>query len=88
MPMPADRPAEAAPPRANGPAAREPEQLRLPAGAVQYLLRVALRTEVGGAWWSGFVTAHGEPSWLTPGGWRLVGPDVVLLPVAAGGEEG
>lgn len=62
------------------PAPREPEKLRLPAAAVQYLLQVALRTEVGAAWWGGFRTAHGEPSWLTPGGWRLVGPDAFLLP--------
>lgn len=65
----------------------EPEKLRLPAGAAQYLLQVALRTEVGSAWWNGFRTAHGEPSWLTPGRWRLVGPDVFLLP-AAPPEEG
>jgi hypothetical protein len=64
---------------------REPEKLRLPAGAVQYLLLLALRTELGSAWWNGFVTAHGEPSWLAPGRWRVVVPDATLLP---GGEEG
>ena len=32
------------------PRPREPEKLLLPAGAVQYLLAVALRTELGGAW--------------------------------------
>lgn len=81
--MPADPVTEAAPPRANS-HPREPEKLRLPAGAVQYLLQVALRTEVGGAWWNGFRTAHGEPVWLAPGGWRLVGPDVFLLPGGKG----
>lgn len=64
---------------------REPEKLRLPAGAVQLLLQFALRTELGSAWWNGFATAHGEPAWLAPGRWRLVAPDVVLLPAAAPG---
>jgi len=62
----------------------EPEQLRLPAGAVQYLLAVALRTELGGAWWDGFRTAHGAPSWLAPGRFRVVLDDAHLLPVGEG----
>jgi hypothetical protein len=83
--MTTDRLAEDVPARANGPAAREPAQLRLPAAKLQLLVQFALRTELGSAWWNGFATAHGEPSWLAPGGWRLVAPDVVLLPT---GEEG
>jgi hypothetical protein len=51
-----------------GETAREPEKLLLPPGAVQYLLGLALQTQLGDAWWRGFVCAHGEPSWL------LVGP--------------
>lgn len=50
---------------ANG-RAREPEKLVLPAEAVQILLELGLRTEVGAAAWRFFVLAHGEPSWLTP----------------------
>lgn len=63
------------------PRPREPEKLLLPAGAVQYLLAVALRTELGGAWWDGFRTAHGAPAWLTPGRFRVVADDARLLPL-------
>lgn len=85
--MPADALAQDALPGPNS-HPREPEKLVLPAAAVQYLLQVALRTEVGGAWWNGYRTAHGEPAWLAPGGWRLVGPDVFLLPgLPAAGER-
>lgn len=66
---------------------REPEKLVLPAGAVQYLLAVALRTELGGAWWSGFRTAHGEPSWLAPGRFRVVVNDAGLLPAGPAEED-
>jgi hypothetical protein len=65
---------------------REPEKLRLPAGAVQYLLALALRTELGGAWWDGFRTAHGAPAWLTPGRVRVATDDAALLPLPAAGE--
>lgn len=64
------------------PAVREPEKLHLPAGAVQYLLALALRTELGAAWWRGYLTAHGEPSWVTGGAWtfRTQPADVVRAP--------
>jgi hypothetical protein len=68
----------------------EPEKLVLPARAVQYLLRLALRTELGGAWWNGYLTAHGEPSWVTGGAWtfRTEAAAVVRTgPPGAPGEE-
>jgi len=80
-------PSEAAPAAPAAPDGRpgEPEKLRLPGAAVQYLLAVALRTELGGAWWDGFATAHGRPAWLAPGRFRVVADDATLLPL---GEEG
>ena len=69
------------------PAPREPEKVRLPAGAVQYLLAVALRTELGAAWWDGFRTAHGAPAWLAPGRFRVAADDAALLPRPAAGDE-
>ena len=53
--------ADAAPPP---PPTREPEKLVLPAAAVRYLLELALRTQLGEAWWLGFTTAHGAPTWI------------------------
>jgi hypothetical protein len=59
----------------------EPEKLVLPAAAIQELVALALRTEIGAALWRGFALAHGEPSWLAPGRWRLVVDGSTLLPV-------
>lgn len=63
----------------------EPEKLRLPAGAVQYLLQLALRTDVGAAWWQGFVCAHGEPSWIAARQWTFRAADAEVVRV--GREE-
>ena len=77
-------PPPAAPPP---PAAREPEKLLLPAAAVRYLVQLALRTELGGAWWQGFATAYGEPPWLLERRWTLRAPDAHLVRTPAEGEE-
>jgi hypothetical protein len=66
---------------------REPEKLVLPAAAITELVALALRTEVGAALWRGFVLAHGEPSWLAPGRWRLVVNGGALVPAEAGEES-
>jgi hypothetical protein len=63
------------------PAPREPEKLLLPAAAVERLVRLALRTQLGEEWWDGFATAHGRPSWLAAGRFRVVVNDAGLLPV-------
>jgi hypothetical protein len=64
----------------DGPVAvREPEKLRLPAEAVQYLLALALRTDLGAAWWRGFVCAHGEPSWVVGGQWTFRARDAEVV---------
>lgn len=62
---------------------REPEKLVIPAQAVALLLQYAIRTEVGNAWWSGFVTAHGEPTWIVAGAWGFQAREceVVKVPV-------
>ena len=69
--------------------AREPEKLVLPAGGVQYLLELALRTELGGAFWRGFVTAHGAPTWIVAGALSLKAQDaeVVRMPGTPGGRD-
>jgi len=73
---------------AAAPAPREPEKLTLPAAAVERLVRLALRTQLGEEWWDGFATAHGHPTWLVPGRFRVVAADAHLLPLpGAGGEE-
>ena len=64
----------------------EPEKLVLPAGGVQYLLELALRTELGGAFWRGFVTAHGAPGWVVAGALVLKAQDAEV--VRQRGEEG
>ena len=53
------------------PALREPEKLTIPAPAVGQLLNWALQEARGNAWWQGFVTAHGIPSWIEEGQWAL-----------------
>ena len=65
---------------------REPEKLVLPAGGVQYLLELALRTELGGAFWRGFVTAHGAPGWVVAGALSLKTHDAEV--VRQRGEDG
>jgi hypothetical protein len=50
----------------------EPEKLTIPAEAVAYLLNVAVQNQIGNAWWNGFVTAHGVPTWVAAGEWRFV----------------
>jgi hypothetical protein len=72
----------------NGVAAGEPEKLALPARAVERLVRLGLRTEPGMAWWDGFACAHGDPSWLVAGRFRLVAEGGALLPGPPPGEEG
>jgi hypothetical protein len=70
-------------PAAPAVAPREPEKLVLPAAALEALVAMALRTELGATAWRFFAIAHGEPAWLAPGRWRLRVPDGVLLPAAA-----
>jgi virulence-associated protein VagC len=50
---------------------REPEKLVIPPGAVMWLLMKALSTPEGDAWMRGFVTAHGEPSWIVNNQWGI-----------------
>jgi hypothetical protein len=59
---------------------REPEKLVLPGAAIEELVTIALRTEVGATAWRFFAHAHGDPSWLTAGRWRLVVNGGALLP--------
>lgn len=49
----------------------EPEKLVIPAGSVMWLIMQALKTEAGDAWMRGFVTAHGEPSWIVNNHWGI-----------------
>jgi hypothetical protein len=58
---------------------REPEKLVIPAEAVAYLLNVAVQNQVGNAWWNGFVTAHGVPSWVAKGEWQFEARDVSVV---------
>jgi hypothetical protein len=60
---------------------REPEKLVLPAAAVQHLLSLALRTELGNAWWRGFVCAHGDPSWVAGQAWAVAAQDAAVVRV-------
>lgn len=76
--VPVAQEAEAAPAGANG-RPGEPEKLRLPAEAVQYLLALTLRTDLGAAWWRGFVCAHGEPSWVVGGQWTFRARDAEVV---------
>ena len=66
--------------------AREPEKLLLPPGAVQYLLGLALQTQLGDAWWRGFVCAHGEPSWLLERRWAVKAQEAHLVKAAPEAE--
>ena len=50
---------------------REPEKLVVPAGSVMWLIMQGLKTEAGDAWMRGFVTAHGEPSWVVNNHWGI-----------------
>jgi hypothetical protein len=56
-----------APPEPKG----EPEKLTVPASSVMWLLMQAFKTEAGDAWLRGFVTAHGEPSWIVSNQWGI-----------------
>ena len=58
---------------------REPEKLTIPAEAVAYLLNVAVQNQVGNAWWNGFVTAHGVPSWVAEGRWKFEALDAKVV---------
>jgi len=50
---------------------REPEKLVIPAQAVMWLLMKAFQSPEGDAWMRGFVTAHGEPSWIVNNRWGI-----------------
>jgi hypothetical protein len=50
---------------------REPEKLVIPAGAVMWLLMKAFQSPEGDAWMRGFITAHGEPSWIVNNQWGI-----------------
>jgi hypothetical protein len=71
------------------PDAFEPEKLTIPAEAVAYLLNVAVQSQVGNAWWNGFVTAHGVPSWVASGRWAFqVGESGVVRTERTNGAAG
>jgi len=57
----------------------EPEKLTIPADAVAYLLNLVVQDQRGNAWWNGFVTAHGVPSWVANGQWQFVCGDVEVV---------
>jgi hypothetical protein len=57
----------------------EPEKLTIPPEMVADLLVCAIRSQEGNGVWRGFTAAHGFPSWLVQGRWRLaVGPAEVV----------
>lgn len=58
---------------------QEPETLVIPAEAVAYLLNLAVASQPGNAWWNGFVTAHGLPSWVVNGQWELETKDAAVI---------
>lgn len=60
---------------------REPEKLLIPAGAVNWLLMKAFQTPEGDAWMRGFITAHGEPSWIVANQWGLQAKDADIIKV-------
>jgi hypothetical protein len=66
---------------------REPEKLTIPAEAVAYLLNVAVQNQVGNAWWNGFVTAHGVPSWVANGQWAFEARDVSVIKAHRDGSQ-
>jgi hypothetical protein len=47
---------------------------------LERLVAIALRTELGAFGWEVFAAAHGNPSWLTEGRWRLVVNGGALVP--------
>lgn len=57
----------------------EPEKLVIPAEAVAYLLNLVVQGQPGNAWWNGFVTAHGIPSWVADGEWRFAAQAVEVV---------
>jgi hypothetical protein len=65
----------------------EPEKLTLPAEAVVVLLNAAIQHPLGNAWWNGFVTAHGVPSWIAEGKWRFVAQKVEVVWAPDAGNE-
>jgi len=66
---------------------REPEKLVIPAEAVAYLLNVAVQNQVGNAWWNGFVTAHGVPSWVANGQWAFEARDATVVKAQRQGSQ-
>ena len=68
------------------PPSREPEKLVLPAAAVERLLRLALRTQLGEEWWDGFATAHGAPSWVTEKRYTFRAHDAAVVRTGTGEE--
>lgn len=58
----------------------EPEKITVPAEAVSDLIQAAIRSPEGNAWWRGFVAAHGYPSWVVQGTWRLEARECAILP--------
>lgn len=79
-PVVADAPAAA-------PVPGEPEKLVLPARAVERLLRLALRTQLGEEWWDGFATAHGAPSWITDRAYAFRTQDAAVVRTAPPGAQ-
>lgn len=69
------------------PPTHEPEKLVLPGAAVRYLLELALRTQLGEAWWLGFTTAHGQPTWITDRAWTFRTPDAAVVRTAPPGAQ-
>jgi len=60
---------------------QEPERLVIPAEAVAYLLHLVIQDQRGNAWWNGFVTAKGVPSWIAAGQFQFVPRDVEVVRV-------
>jgi len=83
--MTTDAPARTAPSPNGRPG--EPEKLLLPAAVLEELVQIALRTELGAFGWRVFTHAHGDPSWLAPGRFRVAAQDAALLPVRSESEE-
>lgn len=68
---------------------REPEKLVIPPQATMWLLMKALQSPEGDAWMRGFVTAHGEPSWIVNGNWGIRADQAEVVRVErANGQNG
>ena len=57
----------------------EPEKLVIPAQNVMWLLMQAFKTEAGDGWMRGFITAHGEPSWILNNQWGIKAGDAEIV---------